>query len=290
MSAELDGGEDAEHDPEDERVDGLDPAGDDRPARGAADAGVDVAVDVVVDRAGAAGREVAAEAGPERSSRARGRWAWRRTSSHRRPEQQRDDPRLRQRDVVADGAEQASAARVEARPVPAGGAGARPPVRPPGRSDGCRRVRLRLPRIPSRSGTRRGGTEPATWTGDGRTCRVRLPGCRLRPVPVGRGLVAGSRSARSVAGLGAGALVRRRPQPGLRLRAPRVLGRRSGTSGSRGGGPPRGCRRSGSALRTSGTRSKLWTGGGEGANHSSVLPVPRVGAGLDAVACSWRRR
>ena len=63
--------------------------------------GVDLAVEVVVDRPGAAGGEVAAQAGPEHRRQRQARRARDDHRSHRRPEQQRDDPRLGQRDVVA---------------------------------------------------------------------------------------------------------------------------------------------------------------------------------------------
>ena len=130
---------------------------------GAGHARVAVAVDVVVDRPGAAGGQVAAEHRPEdrRERRARGVG-----DEHRRDrgqQQQRDDPRLGQRDVVAEHA----------------------------RADGGRRGGQRRGR---RSASRQRPVLVALSISSGRrppACRSRRPGAsarrRRRPAPRQRG-------------------------------------------------------------------------------------------------------
>ena len=94
----------------------------DRPRAGARHARVAVALDVVVDRPGAAGGEVAAEHRPEdRRERRAGRVG----DEHRRDrrqQEQRDDPRLGQRDVVAGDWPSAGAHGGATRSGPASGA------------------------------------------------------------------------------------------------------------------------------------------------------------------------
>ena len=100
---QLDRRQGAERDPEGEPVGRLDPARDQRPSAGAGHARVALAVDVVVDRPGAAGREVAAEHRPEQGRELGEAALGDDHRRHRGQQQERDDPRLGQGDVVADG-------------------------------------------------------------------------------------------------------------------------------------------------------------------------------------------
>ncbi len=93
--------EGAECDPEDQPVQGLDPAGDERAPAGAHHARVAVAFDVVVDRPGAARGQVAAEHRPEQGRDRREAAIGDDHRRHRGQQEQRDDPRLGEHDVVA---------------------------------------------------------------------------------------------------------------------------------------------------------------------------------------------
>ena len=95
-----------ERDPEREPAARLDPAGDQGPVAGPRHARVAVAVDEVVDRPGAARREVAAQHGPEDGGEARPGRVGDEHRRHRRDQQQDDDPGLGQREVVAQDVQQ----------------------------------------------------------------------------------------------------------------------------------------------------------------------------------------
>ena len=93
-----------ERDPEPQRGARLDPPRRQRPPRRARHARVDVALDVVVDRARAAGGEVSADHRREQDHAEPGQESATNIVASGRHEQQRDHARLGQRDVVADAA------------------------------------------------------------------------------------------------------------------------------------------------------------------------------------------
>ncbi len=92
--------DDAEGRPEEQSAPRLDPPARQRPAGRTGHAGVALPLDVVVDRSGAAGGQVSAEAGPEDGGERRATGVG---DEHRRDageQQQGDDPRLGEGDVV----------------------------------------------------------------------------------------------------------------------------------------------------------------------------------------------
>jgi hypothetical protein len=79
----------------------IDATGHEGPTAGAVHARVSLALEVVVDRAGAASRQVATEHGPENDGQPRPGWIGDKHRRHGRHEEQTDDPRLGERQVVA---------------------------------------------------------------------------------------------------------------------------------------------------------------------------------------------
>ena len=167
-----------EDEPEDDRPLRLDLVGRQRPAPGPGHQQVDVAIEVAVDRVGAARGERPAEhrpederapAGPVDAARAGARQVARREDHRRdrRDEQQLDDPRLGQRDVGAD--------RVAGRP----GAARSRPASVAG-DPACRRSSTRArvvagdrqpgQRRPDRPPRARGGASASTRPSRVRTC------------------------------------------------------------------------------------------------------------------------
>lgn len=113
---EQQGRHDRQRDAESEALTGADHAGDERTLRGALHEGVDVAVDVHVERVGAARGQITAEAGEEHQLQIRHTLLGQEHHRNGGDQQQLDDPRLGQRHERLDTGPERPLAPAAARP------------------------------------------------------------------------------------------------------------------------------------------------------------------------------